>query len=403
MRIAFLSAVETLQGDSMAPAGFARIGGRSILQRHLDLALALKCERIVCLSNELPSQLIQLQHDAESAGSQFQVIRSIRMLSNLVHAPDEVLVISDRLICDNTVAAEASKGGKCVLTFTAKDAVAAGFERIDSERAWAGFMLIGGSLIERLAEHPEDIDPISTLLRLALQSGTKTVALESELLADQRWVLIQTEDDARVLSEHWLKETTRISSAFAPISALADFSGRAVLGRHSDPVQAVVAGKILSVTLLGVAGICAWFVQPLAGFAATLLAVFSSKFAQTVSNTISKPGPRSRWQSVRAQLQPPTVDAVLILLISVSVPAALLSAALFAAIVVIGMMRIVENLPERAVPRALVESASDRSTLAIFCMTFVLFGKLVVGIQLVTVILLVLILVQTYRVKLTAA
>jgi len=403
MRIAFLSATKTLEGDSMAPAGFARIGGRSILQRHLDIALTLGCERIVCLSNELPSQLIQLQHDAEAAGAQFQVIRGTRMLSNLVHASDEVLVISDGLICDNAIAVEASNGGKCILTLAAKDAVAAGFERIDSDRAWAGLMLIGGSLIERLAELPEDVDPVSTLLRIALQSGTRTGLLDSALLADQKWVLVQSEDDARALSELWLKGTTKISSVFAPISALADISARAVLGRHSEPVQAAVAGRILSATLLGVAGICAWFVQPLAGFAATLLAVFSSKFANTVTKAISKQGSQSRWKSIRAQLQPLTVDTVIILLIGVSVPSALLAAALFAAIVVIGLMRIVENLPERAFPKTLVEAASDRSTLALFCMTSVLLGKLVVGIQLVAVILLVLILVQTYRVKLTAA
>jgi len=403
VRVAILSAIEPFDGESIAPAGFARIGGRSILQHQLDVALALGCERVTCLSNDLPSVLIQLQHDAEAAGVQFQTIRNVTMLSKLVGASDEILVVSDRLVCKKEVVEAAFKAGRGVLTFPAKQGVAAGFERIDNERSWAGVMLIGGAMIERLAELPADIDPQSSLLRLALQSGAKAKSLDVSMLSDREWTLVASTQDAQDISELWLKGAARIASIFAPFSAIADICGRAVLRRHDEPEKAALVGKILSAVVLAGAAVCAWFLQPVAGFFAVLFSVFSFRFGQTISDAVSGNMTGDKGGALLRQLQPIGADLVMVFLVFASVPSAGLTGALFAIFVLLGMIRIVEAIPGNFLPFGLVQGLTDRSTLALFCAAALLLGKLILIIQVFGIVLLAHLMVQTYRARLTAA
>ncbi len=401
MRVAILSAIEPLAGDILVSRGFVRIGGRSILQLQLDLALALDCERIVCLSNDLPSELIQLQHDSENAGAQFQCIRNARLLSKMVGASDEVLLLGDGVVVEPDIAFEALSNGRAVLTFPAREGVAAGFERIDRDMTWAGALLVAGTLIERLAELPSDIDVQSSLLRLSLQAGTPSISLDKSLISEDEWVIVEDESDSQALASRWLRNSTSVVSPFAPVSALANLTGIAVLKRHSEPKRASIAGRVLSGALIGISGVCAYFGQPLAGLATVLAASFAEAFGETIAHAIARRGTTSRASVLWSRFHPVLIDIAVIVLVAASVPQTRLTDGLFAIFVTIGLLRVIDGSSETNPPISTVALVTDRGTLAVVCMAALLASKMIQGIQLFALILLSVTLWQTYRSKLT--
>ena len=66
MRVALLSTLEPSADDATTPRGLLRLGGRSIVHHQLATALALGCERVICLADGLPGEVIAIQHAAEA-------------------------------------------------------------------------------------------------------------------------------------------------------------------------------------------------------------------------------------------------------------------------------------------------------------------------------------------------
>ncbi|MFD1959660.1 hypothetical protein ACFSHP_12440 [Novosphingobium panipatense] len=149
------------------------MAGSSVAQHQLGTVIALGCQRVICMARGMSPELAALQHDAEDAGLQFAVVTAANQLSGLVTAADELVVISEGLFADAAQTVSLLEGhAPVVLVQPVEGALAAGFERIDINRATAGVMRAPGSLVERLHELPIDVDAVSALTRIALQSGT---------------------------------------------------------------------------------------------------------------------------------------------------------------------------------------------------------------------------------------
>ena len=88
MRIALISTQASADDAPDVALGALALGGRSIAERQLDFALALGCERIVCIADGPDPRVLALQHRAEAAGAQFNLIAGARWLVTLVHAND---------------------------------------------------------------------------------------------------------------------------------------------------------------------------------------------------------------------------------------------------------------------------------------------------------------------------
>ena len=80
MRVALLSTLEPSVDDATTPRGLLRLGGRSVTHHQLATALALGCERVICLADGLPGEGIALQHAAERAGASFQIAADGRVI-----------------------------------------------------------------------------------------------------------------------------------------------------------------------------------------------------------------------------------------------------------------------------------------------------------------------------------
>lgn len=277
MRVALLSTLESVAAAGGDPRGFMTVAGRSIVRHQLECALALGCEKIACHAAGLPRELVALQHLAEKAGAQFQVIPGARALSGMVRAADELMVFAEGLLPDPVLAKKLLADRPAVLALPAEEGVAAGFERIDREYAWAGLLMLRGSAVERLSELPPDADPIAGLLRIALQSGTRIVTMPPGILAGREWGLVQSEDGAAEFEQVWLARNVRSASFAAPFLALADRAAT-VLMRRSDERKFGGAAILGSAAGVGViAGLAAWYWTPVAGMALMAPAYFLAR------------------------------------------------------------------------------------------------------------------------------
>ena len=186
------------------PRAFLRIGPASLARHQLSLALALECQRIVCIARDMSPELVQLQHDSERAGARFHCVAGPRALAGLVTVNDEVVLIGDGLLAPLDAARSLLEGPHSIIVQPVETGVAAGFERIDLNHASAGLMRIPGRLVERLQELPADCDAASALTRIALQAGVVQRPLPAEARDGLRWKLVRNEGEAHAAEAGWI-------------------------------------------------------------------------------------------------------------------------------------------------------------------------------------------------------
>jgi hypothetical protein len=242
------------------------VAGASLAQHQLGLVLALDCQRVICLAHGTSPEIIALQHSAEDSGLQFSIITSARQLAGLVTAADEIIVVSEGLFVEPANAVPLFEGRRpVVLVQPVEGALAAGYERIDINRANAGIMRIPGQLVERLHELPGDCDMSSALTRIALQSGVQMREVPAMARAGADWRIVRNESEAFALENEWLRERFA-DGATSPGRAAARWS---VVSFGPSLLHAGNASNALSAGVLGLLAIAAglgWFGLVWGGF-----------------------------------------------------------------------------------------------------------------------------------------
>lgn len=241
------------------PRAFLRVGGFALARHQLAIVLALGCERIVCVARGILPGLVELQHVAEDHGARFHVVSGPRGLIGLIAANDELIVLADGLLIAPDAAAAQLEAGQGVLVQPIELGQPAGFERIDLNHAAAGAMRLPGTLVERLAELPADIDIMSSLQRIALQAGVVQRMLPSDLREVGAWRLIRDEAEAQSAEAELFREQTSLAGLTSASEFVARLAARAVgpallhAGSGGNAVAALAAAVLL---LAGGAG---WF------------------------------------------------------------------------------------------------------------------------------------------------
>ena len=406
MRVALLSTIESLNDTGGDPAAFLPVAGRTIARHQLECAIALGCERIACHAVGLPPELVALQHVAEDAGVQFHIIHGNRSLSGLVKAADELLVFADSLLTDQALAARLIGDHPCVLAFPADEGVAAGYERIDRDHAWAGLFLVRGSAVERLADLSADADPVPSLLRIALQSGTAIKMMPRNTLAGREWGLVHSQSDAAIMETSWLDRFTEVAPIYAPMLAVAD---RSAIRLASRPDGATLGGRGIMLAALGVAGlagVAGSFAEPVAGLVTLALAAFAARLGKTLSSveavgrSISTgEGAGSPMQWSMAGAGSIAIDAGIAALTWLAAPSFEQSSAVLGILCLIIICRLAENLPLKPWKSVL----SDRPLMLIILSFAAYGGQLSFTIQMLSLVSLAVILFDTVRSGLTRA
>lgn len=273
MRVALISLMEQVAaagtggGPGEAPAvavvnpGFLPIAGHSIARHQLGLALALGCTRIVVHAEMLTAEIVEIQHAAEARGARFHIITAARALVGLVAAEDELFVFAEGFLAMPAEARRLLDEAPGVLVLPVEAGVAAGFERIDINHAWAGALRMPGRIVAGLGDLPADWNPVAALLRLAVQARLALRAVPQALLERGRWRLVRTEDDAHAAENDWLAQHTAADHVRSPGEWLAVQGvrriGPALLHARTRPWVVAVAALVLVMLALG-AGWWGW-------------------------------------------------------------------------------------------------------------------------------------------------
>ena len=257
--------------EGQVPRAFLRVGGLTVARQQLGIALALNCERIVCLAPSITPDIVQLQHLAEAQGAQFHVIGGPRQLLGLITAADEVIALVDGLFGSTAEAVDLLSEGQAVLVQPIEQGLAAGFERIDLNHAAAGAIRIPGRLVEQIATLPTDCDPVSALQRIALQAGVRQRPIPTPGQDGLFWTLVRSDAEAHTIEPQWIRQRTRDTVPLGPARGLALLAvcsfGPALLHAGTGARALVIAAVVLALLALG----AGWFGLP--GLGLGLIAV----------------------------------------------------------------------------------------------------------------------------------
>ncbi len=351
MRVALIFATETAGHDaghaSGLPRAFLRVGGATLARHQLGLALALGCERVICIAPALDAHLVALQHMAEAARARFHVLTGARGLVSLVSAADEVIALADGLLAWPDLALPLLEAGPGVLVQPIETGLGAGFERIDINHASAGAMRVPGYLVERLAEMPADCDVFSCLLRAALQARLTQRMLPGEVYESGRWSLVRSEAEAHVVEMAWIRLHSLRSGVASPTGMIARHAvrrfGPALL--HAGSNGAVLAVVALVLAMLGL--VSSWFGLPAIGFVACaiswVLISTATMLGRIERDSLHLPPLAINWNRVFGWL----MDGVLAILMATTisaVPGHIIAERLFAPVMLLGLARLVPQV-----------------------------------------------------------
>ena len=284
MRVGLLSMTDAVSGELQGLRAVLTIGGRSLVRHQLGLALALGCTRIVVVTDALTSEVIALQHATESAGARFHVITSAHALLPLVTAEDDLIVLGDGLLVQPELALPQLEQATGVLALPVEAGVAAGFERIDINHAFAGAMRLPGRIVAGLGDLPPEWNTHAALLRLAVQGRVPLRLLPDAVLADARWILVRNEDEAHAAEPVWLRLHTASGHLRSPgewiTAKTVHLAGPALLHAGTRP-WVVALGGVVALLLAFGAG---WFGWRTPGFGLLALAWTLARVAQMMAD-----------------------------------------------------------------------------------------------------------------------
>lgn len=360
------------------------LAGKTLAHRQLDFALAAGCEGVIALGDGGSAEAIGLRHAAEAAGARFQAIRDSHGLLGAVRAEDELLAFAPGLLPEAAEAIDLLGKGKVVLVLPAGAGVAAGFERIDLDRAWAGALVVGGAHVERLSDLSADIEPASALVRIALQGHVKERRLPDDLITDGSWIVLREGAAAPPIEEGWLKRHLAAATPWMPtrwlaIQALRPFAARLLAAGRSVEALAAGAAVILAASVLA-----AWFGLATLGFALIPVGAVLAHVALALAGLRVAPFGRARRKDFAAFL-PWLVDAALLVCSILAIEGGGLHR-LFPPLVMLGTL----HLLRPAEPAGWLALPGDRGVLAALLAVTAGFGLAEPAIMLVSLALIAL-------------
>ena len=302
MRVALLSITDAVAGEPQGLRGYLTIGGRSVARHQLGLALALGCTRIVVVTEALSGEVIALQHASENGGARFHVITSAHALLPLVNADDDLIVLGDGLVALPEIALAQLNEAPGVLALPVEAGMAAGFERIDINHAYAGAMRLPGRLVAGLGDLPPEWHAPAALLRLAVQGRLPLRLLPEAVLGDGRWTVVHSEAEAHSFEPVWLRLHTQSGHVRSPGEWIAErtvqLAGPALLHAGTRPWVVALGGVVALLLGLG----SGWFGWRTPGFGLLALAWTLARVAALMSRIerqslleTGKPAPTGLW------------------------------------------------------------------------------------------------------------
>ena len=289
MRVALIATGE--RGAAPAPL----VSGRSLVLRQLDFARAWGAERVIAYGNGVREDADALEREITRAGLGYTPVANAHALVAAVGWPDALLVLQSGVLPEVAAAAERLRQGPGVLAFAAREADDEQFERIDADELWAGALVVPGELVDRLTQLPEDADPSSALLRIALQARLPVERLPASKGA---WLALRQDADMADLHQERLR---RLVSSLPPVRPTQRLVAWA-FSRFALPLthrRYTLAGALTVLLLLSIGALlAARFQHPSSAFAALALtapALYCTRLIDRVKRPSLAPPRLPHW------------------------------------------------------------------------------------------------------------
>ena len=268
MRAALISLPQP--GEGAQPT----IAGKSIAQRQLLFARECGCTMVITHGGGASPDAIAMRQAVEGSGMRYQAISNSHALAGAIAGEDSLLVLQPGLLPESRQALDLLRAeGDRMLVTSAGPGAAAGFERIDLDRAWGGAMTLPGRWLENLTSLPEDAAPHAALLRIALQNRLPEARLADVMLDDGRWMLVGNEETAQWREKGWMRDQLGTPAPGAVSRTIARFGVSRTGAWLMERKWARPALLGLTTLVLGGSVAAAIYDQPLAAFGLAALSV----------------------------------------------------------------------------------------------------------------------------------
>ncbi len=155
------------------------LAGMSVVEHQARRAIEAGAGRVLLLIDEAPPELAEAIGRLRNDGIQAGLAKGIDQAADALPQDGTVLLISEACL-PQVVLLRAVAGASVPALGTLPDTPEFGqFERIDAEQRWAGVALLDGHRIAETAAMIGAWDPVSTLLRRAVQEGAVRIAAET--------------------------------------------------------------------------------------------------------------------------------------------------------------------------------------------------------------------------------
>ena len=199
-----MAVIALVGGSELLPDGglraLATVAGETLIERQVLRLSDVGVHHIALVVGQVSAELPDTCDRIQRRGTKITPVRTAQDLSQLVGADDRVILVTDGLRAGGTHYAAIARPSAPAILVTGDTPLTQGFERIDAARRWGGLASVTGGMVAELAAVPGEWDMILTLLRMAVQAGSRRLYCEPALF-ERGEIAIITDRPAAALIE----------------------------------------------------------------------------------------------------------------------------------------------------------------------------------------------------------
>lgn len=213
--------------DAVAGPGGLRallpLAGAPLVEHQARRAVAAGASRILLLVDEIPAELVAVVERLRQDGIGTAFCQGIDRVADALEPDGRLLILCDACLPDEHLLGLLIAGAAPAVAVVPDSPANEMFERIDADSRWAGVALVDRAHVSETAVMLGSWDPVSTLLRRAVQRDARRVVTsdppiivhdEAALIAAERRMVAAT----RLRADDWIGRTlfARIEEAVLP-------------------------------------------------------------------------------------------------------------------------------------------------------------------------------------------
>jgi len=244
-------------GDGEGLDALRPLAGATVIEHQVRRLAAAGIERTILLVDDWPPALAGPLGRLRADGIGVDAVRSLADCADRVAADSRILILADACLPERALIDRMLQAPVPALATLPDTPDTAMFERIDAIARWAGVALLDGRRVAEAAAMLGEWDPISTMLRRAVQeTATRVEAPAAPLLADGAQSILSAEAGLVAASR---EQPVGLADRFL-ILPLVDLALPALFARHIEPLLPAALTILLTVAggLAGIAGF-RWF------------------------------------------------------------------------------------------------------------------------------------------------